>query len=71
MNTLGALLVRDTVTGVEFSIGTGFTQADREELWANRTTLVGQFVKYKSFDIGVKDKPRFPVWLGMRNKEDI
>lgn len=71
MNTLGALLVRDTVTGVEFSIGTGFTQSDREELWANRTALVGQFVKYKSFDIGVKDKPRFPVWLGMRNKEDI
>lgn len=71
MNTLGALIVRDIESGVEFNIGTGFTQSDREELWTNRSGLVGQIVKYKSFDIGVKDKPRFPVWLGMRDKEDM
>lgn len=71
MNTLGALIVRDIESGVEFNIGTGYTQSDRDEIWTNRTGIVGQIVKYKSFDIGVKDKPRFPVWLGMRDKEDM
>jgi len=71
MNTLGALLVRNIETGVEFSIGTGFTASDREEIFTNRNAYTGQIVKFKSFEIGVKDKPRFPVFLGFRNEEDM
>lgn len=64
--TMGALLVRDLATGVEFSIGSGFTRADREAEWP-----VGTVVKYKSFLVGVKDKPRFPIFLGLRSRADM
>lgn len=33
MNILGALIVRDVKTGVEFNIGTGFDDADRFKIW--------------------------------------
>lgn len=69
-NTLGYLLCR-TGEGVEFKIGTGFTTADRSELWAKRGTLPGLIVKFKSFEIGVKEAPRHPVWLGFRDPSDM
>lgn len=68
--TMGALIVRDIVTGVEFNIGTGFTAADRREWWGWFLTQTERtpkpVVKYKSFPVGVKDKPRHPVYLGLR-----
>lgn len=62
--TMGALTVRDIATGVEFNIGTGFTADERARFW--RDDYRGLTVKYKSFPIGIKDKPRHPVYLGMR-----
>lgn len=64
---LGAFKLRDVSTGVEFDVGTGFTDEQRTEYWANRLNLIGKLVKYKSQLIGVKDKPRFPVFLGFRD----
>lgn len=69
--TLGALQVRDIHTGVEFELGTGFTQEQRRNLWEGRKYVVGKLVKYKYFPIGVKDKPRLPVFLGFRNRSDV
>ena len=66
---MGALLVRDLTTGVEFQIGTGFSAADRAEFWEQ--DMRGKIVKYKSFSIGVKDKPRFPSFLGLRSEIDL
>jgi DNA ligase-1 len=57
------------VTGVEFEIGTGFTEADRRELWV--APPIGNLVKYKYFAYGVKDKPRHPVFLGFRSPIDL
>lgn len=71
MGVLGAFNVRDVKTGVEFDIGTGFTAADRDELWKRRAELVGKIVKYKYFPTGSKDKPRFPVFLAFRDKRDM
>lgn len=68
---MGALRVRDRKSKVEFSIGTGFSAADRELFWKERRKVLGMVVKYKSFAIGVKDKPRFPVYLGMRPNHDL
>lgn len=68
---LGALQVRDSKTGVEFDIGTGFTADQRQVLWAARANLVGKLVKYKSQPTGVKEKPRFPVFLGFRDLRDL
>jgi DNA ligase 1 len=69
--TLGALAVRDLRTGIEFDIGTGFDQKTRDYLWSKREELHGKIVKYKYFAGGVKEKPRFPVFLGFRDKIDM
>jgi DNA ligase-1 len=66
---LGALLVRDVKTGVEFAIGSGFDEAARRELWL--THVVGRLVKYKSQPSGAKVAPRFPVFLGFRDEGDL
>lgn len=70
MGTLGALIC-ETPEGVVFKIGTGFDQKTRADLWARRDTLTTCWVKYKSFNIGVKDAPRFPVFLGLRDAIDL
>ena len=66
---LGALVVRDVHTNVEFSIGTGFDDAERAKLWVIRP--IGRIVKYKYFPSGSKDKPRFPVFIGFRHPSDL
>jgi len=63
---LGALQVRDLKTGVEFEIGTGFTDTMRHNYWNGVDDMKGLIVKYKFFPVGVKDKPRHPVFLGFR-----
>lgn len=70
-DTLGALIVQDLKTGVEFSIGTGFGEEQRKELWDMRFDLKGAIIKYKYFAYGAKDKPRHPVFLGFRDERDM
>lgn len=80
---MGALIVRDVNTGVEFNIGTGFTDEDRIDWWelpdeysetynsdgsqVRKYVNPSILVKYKYFASGSKDKPRFPVFLGIRS----
>ena len=73
MGTLGALKVRDLESGIEFNIGTGYTAAQRAELWAmfHAGTLLNKIAKYKHFEVGVKEAPRFPVFQGFRDPRDI
>jgi DNA ligase-1 len=68
VNALGSFLVKDKV---EFSIGTGFTMEQRKDLWKARESLVGKLIKYKFFEVGVKNAPRFPVFIGFRSEIDI
>lgn len=68
---LGALMVKDLKTKVEFDIGTGFTAEQRATLWKDHDNLLSEVVKYKFQLVGVKDKPRFPVFLGFRSKVDL
>jgi DNA ligase-1 len=68
---LGGFDVRDLKTGVEFSVGSGFDAAEKAEFWRLRGTLVGKTIKYKYFPSGGKDKPRHPIFLGFRSKEDM
>jgi DNA ligase-1 len=70
-NTLGAFLVRDVHTGVEFSIGTGLTALEREIFWARQDEYVGKLVRYKFFPVGVVNKPRHPVFTGFRDLGDL
>lgn len=69
--TMGKLAARDLTTKIEFEIGTGYTEADRAKIWANRQVIVGKIVKYKHQPHGAKDKPRCPVFLGFRDKWDM
>lgn len=71
LDLLGSLSVRDLKTGVEFELGTGFDHDQRRLLWVGRSKLKGRFVKYKSQPVGVKDKPRFPVFIGFRDRRDL
>ena len=64
---LGALIVRDKV---EFKIGTGFKLVDRKWIWEDKDKYKGAMIKYRYMD-SVKDKPRFPVYVGVRWKEDM
>ena len=70
-NTLGAFVVRELTTGVEFKIGTGMNDELRKQVWSNQKNYIGKIVKYKSQKVGEKDAPRFPVFLGFRDERDI
>lgn len=70
-NTLGKILVRDLKSKVEFGIGSGFDDTMRRLIWDNRSEWMGKIVKYKYFSVGVKDAPRFPVFLGERSVDDM
>jgi DNA ligase-1 len=67
--TLGALICLGTSVfpGIKFNVGSGFDAAERAVLWDTREDLIGQEIKFKFFSVGVKDAPRHPVFLGMRN----
>lgn len=67
-DTLGALVVKHCKTGVEFKVGSGFNPDSlRDKIWANRDKYLGKIITYKSFtQTGVKDKPRFPIYKGVR-----
>ena len=67
---LGALVLQ-TEDGLTFNCGSGFDDAQRREIWDNQTAYLGRLAKVKSFLVGVKDLPRFPVFLGWRDEADM
>ena len=74
MGTLGALLAEGRWpdgTPFKVRIGTGFDQATRQEIWDNQIDYLGKLVKFKFFPGGVKEAPRFPVFLGFRDADDM
>ena len=66
---LGALVLEygDTT----FNCGTGFNDAERENIWAERERYLGQFAKIKYFAHGIKDVPKLPSFLGIRDVRDM
>lgn len=64
MGTLGSLEVE--MGGVQFRVGTGFTEADRREIWQRRDHYLGKRCTIKYSPI-LKDKPRQPRFKGWRN----
>lgn len=65
---LGALIVRDLLTGIQFNIGSGFSDEERVCMWMDKPSGI---VKYRYFPTGSKDKPRFPTFQGFRDPIDI
>lgn len=72
--TLGALKVvgiTGPYKGVEFDIGTGFDDSERQFIWGDQAQFRNKVVKFKYFPTGSKDKPRFPTYLGLRDAGDM
>jgi DNA ligase-1 len=65
-NLLGALVVQTSQWG-EFTIGSGFDEATRIEIWHNQDRYLGKTVSFKYQPHGMKDKPRFPIFKGFRH----
>lgn len=69
---LGALVCSAPQWTETFEIGTGFTAAQRIELW-EMSKGSGQWpiVKFKYQPHGTKDRPRSPVFIGFRHEDDL
>lgn len=69
---VGMLQCKDLTTGMLIDVGAGkMTHAEREYYWKNPTEIVGKYIKYKSMDVGVKDKPRFARYMSIRAETDM
>lgn len=69
-NMLGKFIL-ELPDGRRFGCGTGFDMEQRKEIWANKEQYLGKLVKFKYFEVGVKELPRHPVFLGFRDPDDI
>lgn len=66
---LGALILKygDTT----FNCGTGFSDEERALIWANQDQFRGRLAKVKYFAYGIKDVPKLPSYLGIRDARDM
>jgi DNA ligase 1 len=65
MGVLGALIVRTRKWG-DIRIGSGFTAAQRGELWRTRKSVVGRTITFHYQSSGMKNKPRHTSFKGFR-----
>ena len=57
--------------GTELAVGSGMTFDQRKALWDGRAELVNKLVKFKYMSHGTVAKPRHPVFLGIRDPDDL
>lgn len=67
---LGSLVVLHPEFG-KFNVGTGFTEEDRKKIWRNPKDYLGMMAKFRYQKIGMKEKPRCPVFMGWRDPLDM
>jgi ATP-dependent DNA ligase len=73
-HTLGGLVCRGVDQGksIEVTVGGGYTEELREEIWNNKDTVIGRTVEIKG-DVLTKSQDgatyslRFPVFMGFRD----
>lgn len=63
-DSLGAI-VAVTPGGVRFKIGSGFTPAERADIWARRSALLGLEVKYKYTSLSDNNTPITPIFMAV------
>ena len=69
MNTLGSLVLKYGDT--EFRCGTGFSDAQRKEIWENKESYLGKLASIRYTSVGSKDLPRCPSFVWFRDLEDL
>lgn len=73
LDTMGALILQDVESGVEFQCGSGFDDEQRRwwfQNWFDVSKKKG-LVTYKKFLVGEKNKPRHPIFKGFRMESDV
>lgn len=68
--TLGRFIVSWNEMVLDIAPGS-FTHAQRQEIWDNRDDYRGKLLKFRYFNHGIKDKPRFPRAVGFREAIDL
>lgn len=66
---LGALIVSNGKC--TFKIGSGFDNAMKKEIWNNKEKYLNKIATYKYFERGMLEKPRLPIFLHFRDKDDL
>jgi hypothetical protein len=64
-----ALTGFDSVFGI--GNGVGLTHALRDQLWQDRSSLIGKIIKFKYLPVGEYDAPRSGVFLSFRDIKDL
>lgn len=69
-DTLGKFVV--SWNGQELLVAPGaFKHSERKAIWDRKEEFLGLHIKFRFFNHGVKDKPRFPRAVGFRDKIDM
>ncbi len=68
-DTLGSLLVK--WGDIEFSIGSGFNDEQRKNIWYNKDKYLGMLVTFKYQELSKYGVPRFPTYKGFRWSGDV
>ena len=68
MNTLGSLVLK--YGDSEFRCGTGFSDAQRKEIWENKESYLGKLASIRYMSVGMDKLPRVPSFLWWRDADD-
>ncbi|MEK6833262.1 MAG: RNA ligase family protein [Nanoarchaeota archaeon] len=66
--TLGAIEV--DIDNIKLSVGSGFTDDNRKEIWNNKNNLIGKMVEIQAQEKTKDGSYRFPVFLRWREDKD-
>lgn len=70
--TMGTVLLKDVKTGQPVRVGTGFTAAQRKEMWEHKELFLGAVMTYRHFNkTGVKDARRISSFVAFRHPNDM
>ena len=69
MNTLGSLVLK--YGDSEFRVGTGFSDAQRKEIWENKESYLGKLASIRYMSVGQAILPRVPSFIGWRDIDDL
>jgi DNA ligase-1 len=69
---VGCIIGKDVVTGAEMRIAPGrMTKEQRLEYFKSQDKIVGHIIKYRAFEYGAVNTPRFPTFQGFRHNDDM
>ena len=69
MNTLGSLVLK--YGDYTFNVGTGFSDALRDEIWFNKEKYLGKLASIRYMSVGMDKLPRIPSFIWFRDEDDM